>query len=136
MFENDKVQLVVPNHAKKAKDVERLHKGFENVKYALLKCLPIRVVKNGLSQCNSFCCYFQQTWLFPFLPQNNRCHLIFLNKIHSQKDARGPNTIKNLYYITIQFVIMCNYLSFATMFYYFYKYSSYFKFVIIFVTMI
>lgn len=58
MFENDEVQLVVPNYAKKAKDVERLHKGLENVKYALLKCLPIRVVKNGLSQCNSFCCYF------------------------------------------------------------------------------
>jgi hypothetical protein len=39
MFEHDKVQLVVPNCAKKAKDVERLHKVLKNVKYALLKCL-------------------------------------------------------------------------------------------------
>jgi hypothetical protein len=48
VFERDKVQSVVPNYAHKAKDVERLHKILQNVKYTLLKCLPIRVVKTWL----------------------------------------------------------------------------------------
>jgi hypothetical protein len=45
VFEHDKVQSVVPNYAHKTKDVERLHKFFENDKYTLFKCLSIRVVK-------------------------------------------------------------------------------------------
>jgi ASC-1-like (ASCH) protein len=45
VFEHDTIQSIVPNCAQKAKNVERLHKMFENVKYTLFKCLPIRVVK-------------------------------------------------------------------------------------------
>ncbi len=67
MFENDKVQLVVPNYAKKAKDVERLHKVLENVKYALLKCLPIRVVKTWFVTMQFFLLLFLANMAFPKL---------------------------------------------------------------------
>ncbi len=67
MFENDKVQLIVPNYAKKAKDVERLHKVFENVKYALFKSLPIRVVKTWFVTMQFFLLLFLANMAFPKL---------------------------------------------------------------------
>jgi len=67
MFENDKVQLVVPNYAKKAKDVERLHKVLENVKYASLKCLTIRVVKTWFVTMQFFLLLFLANMVFPKL---------------------------------------------------------------------
>jgi regulator of sirC expression with transglutaminase-like and TPR domain len=65
MFENDKVQLFVPNYAKKAKDVERLHKVLENVKYALLKCL--QVVKTWFVTMQFFLLLFLANMVFPKL---------------------------------------------------------------------
>jgi hypothetical protein len=67
VFEHDKFQLVVPNYAHKAKDVERLHTILENVKYTLLKHLPIGVVKTWFVIMQFFLLLFLTNMALPNL---------------------------------------------------------------------